>query len=80
MDIEQRLTSVFRDVFNDDTLTIRPDLTASDVENWDSLSHIDMITAVEREFAIRFTTGEVSSMKNVGDLITLIQKKTSSRP
>jgi acyl carrier protein len=80
MDIEQRLTNVFRDVFNDDTLTIRPDLTASDVENWDSLSHIDMITAVEREFAIRFTTGEVSSMKNVGDLITLIQKKTSSRP
>jgi acyl carrier protein len=80
MDIEQRLTNVFRDVFNDDTLTIRPDLTASDVEDWDSLSHIDMITAVEREFAIRLTTGEVSSMKNVGDLMTLIQRKTSSRP
>ena len=80
MDIQNRLTSVFRDVFNDDTLILRPDLTASEVENWDSLTHIDMITAVEREFKIRFTTGDVSSMKNVGDLMALIEKKTSSRP
>jgi len=80
MDIHQRLTSVFRDVFDDGSLTLRPDLTADEVENWDSLTHIDMITAVEHEFAIRFTTGDVSSMKNVGDLIALIQKKTSSRP
>ncbi len=80
MDIQQRLTSVFRDVFNDDTLILRPDLTASEVENWDSLAHIDMITAVEHEFKIRFTTGDVSSMKNVGDLMALIEKKTSSRP
>ena len=80
MDNNQRLTSVFRDVFDDDSLTLRPDLTADEVENWDSLTHIDMITAVEREFAIRFTTGDVSSMKNVGDLMALIQKKTASRP
>lgn len=80
MDIQQRLTSVFRDVFDDDTLILRPDLTADDVENWDSLTHIDMITAVEREFAIRFTTGDISSMKNVDDLMALIQKKTPSRP
>ncbi len=80
MDIQQQLTSVFRDVFADDALTLRPDLTADDVENWDSLTHIDMITAVERDFKIRFTTGEVSSMKNVGDLTALIEKKTSSRP
>lgn len=80
MDINQRLTSVFRDVFDDDSLTLRPDLTAGEVENWDSLTHIDLITAVEREFAIRFTTGDVSSMKNVGDLMTLIQKKTAPRP
>lgn len=80
MDMQQRLTSVFRDVFNDDTLSLRPDLTADEVENWDSLTHIDMITAVEYEFKIRFTTGDVSSMKNVGDLMALIQKKTSSRP
>ena len=67
-------------MFNDDTLILRPDLTASEVENWDSLAHIDMITAVEHEFKIRFTTGDVSSMKNVGDLMALIEKKTSSRP
>jgi acyl carrier protein len=80
MDIQQQLTSVFRDVFADEALILRPDLTADDVENWDSLTHIDMITAVERDFKIRFTTGEVSSMKNVGDLTALIEKKTSLRP
>lgn len=80
MDIQQRLTSVFREVFDDAALTVRPDMTASDVENWDSLTHIDLITAVEREFKIRFTTGEVTSMKKAGDFITLIQKKTSTQP
>jgi acyl carrier protein len=80
MDIQQRLTNVLRDVFNDETLTLRPDLTADEVESWDSLTHVDMIAAVERDFKIRFTTAEVSSMKNVGELTTLIEKKTSSRP
>jgi len=80
MDIQQRLTGVFREVFDDGALTVRPDMTASDVENWDSLTHIDLITAVEREFKIRFTTGEVTSMKNAGDFITLIQKKTPTQP
>jgi acyl carrier protein len=80
MDIQQQLTSVFRDVFDDSSLVLRPDLTADDVENWDSLNHIDMITAVEHEFGIRFTTAEVSSMENVGDLMTLIQNKVPPKP
>ena len=80
MDIQQQLTSVFRDVFDDNSLVLRPDLTADDVENWDSLTHIDMITAVEREFGIRFTTAEVSSMQNVGGLIALIQHKAPPQP
>lgn len=51
-------------------------MTAGDVENWDSLTHIDLITAVEREFRVKLTTSEVMSLKNVGDLMSLIQKKT----
>jgi len=72
-----RLTAVFRDVFDDASLVLRDDLQASDVDNWDSLTHIDLIVAVEKEFRIRFTTREVQSLQNVGDLRALIAKKTS---
>jgi acyl carrier protein len=77
--IELKLTHVFQTVFDDDSLQIRPGMTADDVENWDSLTHIDLITAVEREFKIKLTTAEVTMLKNVGDLITLIEKKTAGR-
>jgi acyl carrier protein len=77
--IEPRLTHIFQTVFDDDSLQIRPGMTADDVENWDSLTHIDLITAVEREFKIKLTTAEVTTLKNVGDLITLIEKKTAGR-
>ena len=73
---EQRLTSIFQDVFDDDSLQIRPEMTADDVEDWDSLTHINLITAVEREFKVKFTTSEVTGLKNVGDLIALIDKKS----
>jgi acyl carrier protein len=66
---------VFRDVFDDDVLELRRDMTAADVENWDSLSHIDMIVALEREFKVKFTTAEVTTLKNVGDLDVLLNKK-----
>ncbi|HEY7208860.1 MAG TPA: acyl carrier protein [Bryobacteraceae bacterium] len=74
---EQRLTSIFQDVFDDDSLQIRPEMTADDVEDWDSLTHINLITAVEREFKVKFTTSEVTGLKNVGDLIALINKKSA---
>ncbi len=50
-------------------------MTAADVENWDSLTHINLIVGIERQFKVRFTTAEVSSLKEVGDLRTLIQQK-----
>jgi acyl carrier protein len=79
-DVEPRLTRIFQTVFDDDSLQIRPHMTAADVENWDSLSHIDLIIAIEREFKIKFTTGEVTGLKNVGELVSLIEKKAGSRP
>jgi acyl carrier protein len=73
------MQSIFRDVFNDDALVLRPEMTAADVETWDSLTHINLIVGIEREFKVRFTTGEVASLKNVGDLATLVERKRSAR-
>lgn len=73
--LHARLTGVFRNVFDDDSLALRADMTANDVENWDSLTHIDLIVAIEKEFRVRFTTAEVSGLKNVGELESLVEKK-----
>lgn len=75
--LRSRVTNTFRNVFGEPDLAIRDDMTAEDVEQWDSLTHINLIVALEREFRVKFTTGEVSKLKNVGDLIQLIQAKTS---
>jgi acyl carrier protein len=72
---EERLQNVFRDVFDDESILIRRELTAKDVENWDSLSHVSMLAAVEKEFGFRFNLAEVRGLKNVGELLDLIQKK-----
>ena len=64
-------------LFDDVSLVLRDDLTAEDVENWDSLTHINLIVAIEKEFRIRFTTAEVSGLKNVGELEALIAAKVN---
>jgi len=74
-DVHTRLSTIFRDVFDDESLVLRDDLTAEDVENWDSLTHINLIVAIEKEFRIRFTTAEVSRLKNVGELEALVAAK-----
>lgn len=71
------LTKVFRDVFDDDTITLRSDLSAKDIPDWDSLTHIRLLFSIEREFRIKFTITEVGDLKNVGELIALIQSKTA---
>lgn len=76
--IINRLNVIFRRVFEDESIHVTNELTASDVKNWDSLSHIAMITAVEREFGIKFRLKELVSMKNVGDLIRNIAGKTAA--
>ena len=74
------LTDVFRTVFDQPNLELRPSMTAADVENWDSLNHIDLIVAIERKFKVKFTTREVTGLKTVGDLAELTAKKVSSAP
>lgn len=75
--IHQRLTGIFQSVFDEPDLRLTRDMTARDVPAWDSLSHITLIVAVEKEFRIRFTTAEVAALMNVGDLADQILKKLS---
>jgi acyl carrier protein len=71
-EILSKLTGIFRDVFDDETLVARPEMAAHEVDRWDSLSHMDMILLVEEAFGIRFRTREIADLMNVGDLVRLI--------
>jgi acyl carrier protein len=73
--IHERIQNVFRDVFDEDNLVLRGDLTAADVENWDSLTHINLIVGIERALKVKFTTSEVSALQNAGELEALVRKK-----
>ena len=79
MDILAELTPIFREVFDDDGIVLSRQTTANDVDAWDSLSHMNMVMAVEVHFKIRFALGELPSLKNVGDLVDLIQKKLAKK-
>ena len=74
-DTWERVQDIFRDIFDDDGIVLREEMTAADVERWDSISHIDLIVEIERKFKIRFTTAEVTTLKNVGELVKLVNKK-----
>lgn len=70
-----KLSEIFHEVFDDD-IRVSPELTADDVEEWDSLSHIRLILSVEKAFAIKFSAAEIGKLKNVGELVLLIQAKS----
>lgn len=74
-EIIEKLTPIFHDVFSDNTIVLCDDMTASDVENWDSLTHMFMITKVEEVFGIKFKLRELNKLKNVGDLCNTIEEK-----
>ena len=74
-EIYGKLTSIFREVFDDDELAVTPELTAADLEEWDSLQHIRLVISVEREFALKFTAAEIGTLKNVGEFVELIRQK-----
>jgi acyl carrier protein len=78
MELQDRLNQIFREVFNDDDISITPGMTANDVEGWDSLSHVNLIVAIETKFAIRFSQKELLTFKNVGDLLNSIRGKIST--
>jgi acyl carrier protein len=73
--VYQRLNAIFGDVFDDDTVALKPETTADDVDGWDSLSHIRLVLSVEKAFNVKFSAAEVGKLKNVGELVGLIRAK-----
>ena len=71
-EIFDRLNEVFQDVFDDDSITVNERTTAKDIEDWDSLSHITLVSAVEDEFRMKFSMKEVVEMKNVGEMAAIV--------
>jgi acyl carrier protein len=74
-EIYSRLTDIFKKVFDDD-IKVTPDLSAKDVDGWDSLTHIRLIMTVEKAFKVKFSTSEIGKFENVGSLAALIKART----
>ena len=74
-EIFRRLNVVFRDVFDDDSITVTDHTTADDIEDWDSMMHISLVSAVEDEFSVKFNMKEVVSMKDVGEMADIIARE-----
>jgi acyl carrier protein len=75
MDVLSELNGVFREVFEDNELVVTRKTTANDVDMWDSIAHMILISAVEQKFGIKFALGELPTLQNVGDMIDIIEKK-----
>ena len=71
-EVFEKINEVFRDVFEDDDITVVDETTADDIEDWDSLEHINLVNAIEQEFGIKFNMGQIVSMKNVGEMANII--------
>jgi acyl carrier protein len=78
MELLDRLNEIFCEVFDDDDIKITPEMTANDVDGWDSLSHVNLIVTIESKFNIRFNQKELLTFKNVGDLLNSINSKINS--
>lgn len=75
--IYDKLNQIFKDVFDNDAIAVTPELTADDVEEWDSLTHIRLVLTVEKAFGVKFSASQVGKLKNVGEFVALIQSKAA---
>jgi len=74
-EVYQALNEIFREVFDDPTMEVTPDLSADDVAEWDSFNHINIIVASEQRFGVKFHTAEIESLRNAGEFVALITRK-----
>jgi acyl carrier protein len=75
--IRDRLNDVFQDVFDDDEIEIFPEMTARDIDEWDSLKHIVLVLAIEKAFGVRLNAAEVGGLQNVGQMVALLEARAA---
>jgi len=75
--ITEKLSELMMDVFDLDELDYSDTLSAADIEDWDSLSNIRFMVAVEKDFGIRFSNSEIEGLQNVGEMVNLLERKTA---
>ena len=75
-EVVEKLTAIFHDVMENNMIILTDELTAEDVEEWDSFSHMRLIFSVEKAFEIQFSTAEIGRLDNVGSLISLVRERT----
>lgn len=71
----EKIQTIFRDVFDDEEMVVSRQTNSSQIDEWDSLNHINLTVAIEKEFNIRFALEELQPLKDVGEMIDLMQKK-----
>nr|WP_297763098.1 acyl carrier protein [uncultured Butyrivibrio sp.] len=74
-EVFEKLNEIFRDVFDDESITVDEETTADDIDDWDSLEHINLVNAIEDEFDMKFDMGQIVTMKNVGEMVDIILEK-----
>ncbi len=74
-EIFNKMNEVFREVFDDEDITVTDETTSDDIEDWDSLEHINLVVGMEKAFGVKFNVGEVNALKNVGEMADLIASK-----
>ena len=79
MNVLEQLQPIFQDILDEPDLVLTRESNAQTVEDWDSLAHVNIVTAVERHFKIKFALGELQELKNVGDMVDLIQAKLAAK-
>jgi len=73
----ENVQEIFRDIFDNPNLDVKDSTNSDDIEDWDSLNHINLVVAIEKEFKIKFNFGELAALKDVGAMVDLILKKIS---
>ena len=76
VEVIEKLEQVFRDIFDEEELTINNETTAEDIEDWDSLAHINLVVSIEKEFDVKFALGELQALRNVGGMVDLVIRKS----
>lgn len=74
-EVYEKMNEIFRKIFDDEEITVSDTTTADDIEGWDSLEHINLVVAIEKNFGIKFNMDEVAKMQNVGEMVDIIMQK-----